>query len=204
MSGLLLISASPRKGNGDAIAEAVRSQLSRSGRRVRIVRLADWSVRPCNACGFCTSHPGQCALDNIKGEQGRKVLELVAQAAALLIVSPIWFYGPPAQLKALVDRSQCYWEAARTNSTPVKGSSAACVSRTPPPVRPAWNIYTAARKEGQRLFEASGLILRCFVRQMGFVPQQDLHLRELDAPDAFLSSPEACAHLSTFCDGLTW
>ncbi len=121
----------------------------------------------------------------------RQVLNTLAAAPAMIIVAPVWFYGPPAHLKALIDRSQVFWEQ----------KSSGCSQSTP--VRPAWNVLTAGRGQGARLFEASSLILRCFERQMGFTPQAGLALCGLDRED-FSASIEAQDQVKTWSTELKW
>lgn len=186
MTPPLLLSASPRRGNGDTIVRLLqqwaRETPEATPPETRFLR--DVSILPCTACGFCTTHPGRCALDNTPGDQASALLHAIRQTSRLILISPIWFYGPPAQLKALVDRAQTFWEAG----------SATAVSA--PPARTAHLIFTAARQNGPRLFEASGLILRCFARQLGFaVPGEPLTLRGLDAPDDLQHTPETLAQL---------
>lgn len=186
MNAPLLLSASPRRGNGDTIARLL-CQWAREARpslplEVRFLR--DTRVLPCTACGFCATHPEKCALDGTAGDQAGALLHAIRQAPRLIVVAPIWFYGPPAQLKALIDRAQTFWEAGNTVSA--HGTS----------VQTAHLIFTAARQSGPRLFEASGLILRCFARQMGFVvPSDPLTLRGLDAPEDLQNSPDALERL---------
>ena len=186
MNTPLLLSASPRRGNGDTIVRLL-CQWAREARETRppeLRFLRDVRVLPCTACGFCATHPGQCALDGVAGDQAGALLRAIRQTPRLILVAPIWFYGPPAQLKALVDRAQTFWEAGTAPSV------------CDPPERTAHLIFTAARQSGPRLFEASGLILRCFARQMGFaVPGETLTLRGLDAPDDLQNAPEALKQL---------
>lgn len=191
---LLLIHASPRAdGNGAAICAAVASHLAQRGLSARITRLDAEHIHPCTACGSCAKNPGRCVFDSTPGDMARQVLESIKAAPALLIVAPVWFYGPPAHLKALIDRSQVFWEQGRES-----------LQERPKAPRPAWNILTAGRRQGQRLFEASGLILRCFERQMGFDPKDELTLPGLDLPGDFAASQEAQARLMAWSQGLRW
>lgn len=185
MDAPFLLSASPRKGNGDTIARLL-CQWAREAAAPGLPQLhflRDVHVRPCTACGFCALHPGRCALDGVPADQAGTLLRAIRRAPRLILIAPIWFYGPPAQLKALVDRAQTFWEAGNARSTDT-------------PARTAHLIFTAARQNGPRLFEASGLILRCFARQLGFaVPGEPLTLRGLDGPDDLQNNPAALEQL---------
>ncbi len=194
-NGLCVVHASPRaNGNGAAICAAVASHLAKRGLSARIVHLDPERIHPCTACGSCARTPGRCVCDALPGDMARQVLDSITSAPALLIAAPVWFYGLPSHLKALIDRSQVFWEQKPRGSC--RG--------LPQPPRPAWNILTAGRLEGQRLFEAGGLILRCFERQMGFVPQGELTLRGLDLPGDFSGSADAQTRLENWSLGLRW
>lgn len=101
---------------------------------VSIVSVASTDVRPCCGCDACaretepadealmeegdplTPHPliaesdaplHRCVIDDDMPEV-RKHLDA---ADELIVVSPVYFAGPPAQFKALLDRLQPYWRS---------------------------------------------------------------------------------------------
>ena len=101
---------------------------------VSIVSVASTDVRPCCGCDACarasepadeepmeegdplTPHPliaesnaplHRCVIDDDMAEV-RKHLDA---ADELIVVSPVYFAGPPAQFKALLDRLQPYWRS---------------------------------------------------------------------------------------------
>ncbi len=53
-------------------------------------------------------HPRRCAIDDDMSD----IYELIDEAEELTIVSPVYFAGPPSQLKALLDRLQPYFAAS--------------------------------------------------------------------------------------------
>lgn len=129
------------------------------------------TVHPCIGCGHCSAQgatPGICIFDNKEGDNGKQVLDQIMAAPGLIVVAPVYFYGLPAQFKALIDRSQTIWERFGGNT----GKK-----------RPAYVVLTAARSEGKMLFEGSLLTLRCFFGATGFDLQDSLLLRGLDGPD---------------------
>lgn len=131
------------------------------------------SVRPCVGCGGCHG-TGVCVFAG--KDQADALLTAMLEAPALVVMAPVYFYGPPAQLKALIDRSQAVWE---------RNGCAFSKER-----RPAFAVLVGARVGGERLFDASLLILRCFFDAMGFRLQDTFLQRGLDGPTDFLSSPE--------------
>lgn len=171
-SNLLIFSASPRRGNCEAIAEALAWRALARGAFGPLTFLRKKMVRPCAACGTCAQTEA-CVFDN--KDQGRPLFDQIADAQGLIVVSPVYFYGPPSQLKSLVDRSQAIWEANKR--------------QMPTEKRPAYVVLTAARMNGERLFDASLLILRCFFDVMGFRLEDSLLMRGLDGPDDFRNDP---------------
>lgn len=86
--------------------EAVR-RLTGAGCEALAVDILSWKLRPCIGCNDCADD-ASCIF------QADQMAELVArldQADAFLLVSPIYFAGPPAQLKAFFDRLQPLWAA---------------------------------------------------------------------------------------------
>ncbi|MCL2512276.1 MAG: flavodoxin family protein [Oscillospiraceae bacterium] len=55
---------------------------------------------PCFGCGYCTEN-GKCKNNDLDG-----VFEKLSAADLAVIASPVYFYGFPAPLKAVVDRLQ--------------------------------------------------------------------------------------------------
>lgn len=170
---LLIFSGSPRRGNCEAIAEALAWRALARGAFGPLMLMRKKMVRPCAACGSCAL-TGNCVFDH--KDQGRPIFDQMADARGLIVVSPVYFYGPPSQLKSLVDRSQVIWESNKR--------------QMPTEKRPAYVVLTAARMNGERLFDASLLILRCFFDVMGFRLENSLLLRGLDGPDDYQNNPE--------------
>lgn len=168
---LCVLACSPRAGgNSDTAAGLVSKAASEVGLAVDRLFLRDVAVRPCVSCGHCLKHPGECPLD--AGDDAGRLFACLHAAEMLVIAAPVYFYGPPAGLKALIDRAQRFWAAA-----PVR------------PQRPAAAVLCAGRARGERLFEASLLILRCFARALGRELAPPLLIRDVDARDALAANP---------------
>lgn len=72
---------------------------------VRLFSLADdVDVEPCLACDYCRLGEG-CVIE----DDMQDVYTMLDEADALIVVSPVYFAGPPAQFKALLDRLQMYY-----------------------------------------------------------------------------------------------
>lgn len=177
----LVLGCSPRAGgNSDAAADLFVRGLAAGPHEVAVRQLRDSMVLPCVSCGLCSRCPGSaCPLE--EQDASGPLLRAMAAAPALCLVSPIYFYHLPAQLKALVDRTQPFWEAKR------HGVAMEAVR----PGRPAWVILLAARPRGARLFEGSLLTLRYCFAAMGVVLMEPLCLYGLDGPGDLAADPRS-------------
>lgn len=175
-----MLACSPRAGgNSDTAAGLVRNAASEAGLTADLLFLRELAVRPCVSCGHCLTHPGECPLD--AGDDGGRLFARMHAAETLVIAAPVYFYGPPAGLKALIDRAQRFWAAGPTL-----------------PLRPAAAVLCAGRANGERLFEASLLILRCFARALGRELANPLLIRDVDAKDALAANPVLVAQTTAW------
>jgi multimeric flavodoxin WrbA len=102
---VLVILGSPRKGgNSETLAGQVVSGLEDAGAAVEVVRLADFNINPCIACGGCEK-TGRCVVQ----DDMQLLYPKIDAADRLVVVSPIYFYGLTAQVKAFIDRCQALW-----------------------------------------------------------------------------------------------
>ncbi len=170
--GICVVGCSPRAGgSSDTVARLAGDAAVMAGLNVDRLFLRDFAIRPCVSCGHCLDHPDVCPLDD--GDDVRALFARFRSADALLIAAPVYFYGPPAQFKALIDRAQRFWKCPPL-----------------PPLRPALAALCAGRTSGERLFEASLLILRCFLRAVGRDLAPPLLLRGMDTVDDAARCPE--------------
>ena len=97
---ILILSGSPRKGgNTELLAEAFAKGAAEH-HHVEIVFVRDYKVNPCLGCNACFKTNGVCA----QKDDMNMLYEKMSQADMLVIVSPVYFYGISAQLKAVIDR----------------------------------------------------------------------------------------------------
>lgn len=189
MSNIILLTCSPRaNGNTDSIGAALFKELNDVLLPTEIIPLRSLSIRPCISCGFCITHPDQCVLE--ANDEVGWLFDKIRAANTLIIASPIFFYGPPAQLKSFIDRSQKYWNSSNYNLYEPSSDN--------PFLKPAFVTLIAARNKGNRVFEATLLILKCFFQCIGFSLYDTLLLRNLDGPHDFSHSNEAQAQVSSF------
>jgi multimeric flavodoxin WrbA len=110
---ILFISGSPRNHTCMALIDLIEQGAQNAGAKTQRFALSKKRIDPCVGCGGCNA-TGACVLAG-KAQGGRfkdDYLELKAvleRVDAVAIVAPLYFAGPPAQLKALYDRMQPYW-----------------------------------------------------------------------------------------------
>jgi multimeric flavodoxin WrbA len=97
------ILGSPRKkGNTNKVLQWVEEALQASDHNVDRINLVDHKVNGCKGCFTCkksTQSPGCPQKDDAVEIMGR-----LMASDAILYASPIYFWGPTAQMKTLIDR----------------------------------------------------------------------------------------------------
>lgn len=162
---ILLLSASPKKkGNSMHVCESIQEYIPSA----QICSLADYSVLPCTDCGYCKEHKGKCRLD--KQDDMAKLLDLCLSAKNIVIVTPIYFYHAPSQLKAFIDRTQRFWYTERTKVRD----------------RKLYAVYVAARRKGKKLTEGLDLSLTYFAPHIQAYFQSSICLYGLDKANDYL------------------
>jgi len=73
---------------------------------VQVVRAYDAGVDPCIACGGCYEDQVGCTVG---GDGWAEIEDMLRSADALLLSFPVYFMGPPAPVKVIVDRLQALW-----------------------------------------------------------------------------------------------
>jgi len=74
------------------------------GARVEKLNLGNFNVGPCREIYAC-ERDGRCVIDDDFDLFHRKFMAV----DRLIIAMPVFFFGVPAQAKALIDRCQCFW-----------------------------------------------------------------------------------------------
>ena len=102
---VLGIYGSPRPGgNSDSLLDAALEGARSGGARVDAVYVRDLKLAGCRECGGC-DRTGECVVN----DDMQKIYPLLKKAQAIFLASPVFFYGFPAGLKALIDRAQALW-----------------------------------------------------------------------------------------------
>jgi len=102
---VLGIQGSPQKnGNTSILLSHFLDEAERLGSRTYHLYVTAKNIHPCVGCGVCEKE-GFCTISDDMSE----VYSLLRQADIIVIATPVFFYSVPAQLKALIDRSQTLW-----------------------------------------------------------------------------------------------
>jgi len=123
---ILILNGSPKKdGNTAAIVDWFCKGASSKGADVEIVRTANlkYKVSGCISCRKCQeSEKYECCIN----DEAKPVLAKMAQVDVIVFATPLYFFGPSAQIKLVMDRmfSLYKWDNdAGTMKTPLKGKT---------------------------------------------------------------------------------
>jgi NAD(P)H-dependent FMN reductase len=103
---IFCILGSPRKrGNTDKVLGWIEEALRRGGHQVDRADVIDHEVAGCSECWACARRVGElfCSID----DDAKGLFERMIAADAVLLATPLFFWGFPAQLKPLIDRMTC-------------------------------------------------------------------------------------------------
>jgi multimeric flavodoxin WrbA len=162
---------SPRAGgNTDLLlAEFVRGARE-AGAEVTEIALRNYHFSPCIECGGC-NETGACVLK----DDMEMIYAGLRETDILCLAAPVFFYGPNAQTKALIDRSQCFWSSKYLLSRPLGAGRGARAK--------AYLISVGATK-GQKIFDCMLLTVRYFYDALDMEFAGSLLYKQIDAKGA--------------------
>jgi multimeric flavodoxin WrbA len=167
------IMGSPRRGgNTEILLDAFLSGAVEGEAEVDKISVGELEIAPCAECLDCET-TGECVIRDGMDEIYRRLLE----ADRIVIASPIFFYGLPAQLKALIDRGQALWYRKREERETAKKGFALLLGAT----------------RGKNLFQGSLLTIRYFLKTIPVRLTGSLVYREIEEKGEILSHPTALA-----------
>jgi multimeric flavodoxin WrbA len=170
----LVILGSPRKGgNTEILADQVMAGLKEAGADVDLLRLADYRISPCIACGGCEK-TGRCVVQ----DDMQELYPRIDGADRLVLVSPIYFYGVTAQLKAFIDRCQALWSRKYLLRQRRQGG-----------VPRIGYLVSAAATKGEKIFDGAVLTVQYGLDAMDFKYGGALLVKGVDRKGAVRSMP---------------
>ncbi|MBF0204713.1 MAG: flavodoxin family protein, partial [Desulfamplus sp.] len=103
---VLGLSSSPRiKGNSDYLLSMFLKQAEDRGFETATIYASKTDYEPCIGCGHCDKR-GFCS---IKDSFEHDIFPLFRKADLIVLATPVYFYGIPARMKVIIDRSQTLW-----------------------------------------------------------------------------------------------
>ncbi len=173
---ILGLQGSPRtKGNTSVLLSAFLEEAERLGARTEYLDVAKKNISPCKECGTCEKK-GFCPIE----DDMQQIYPLLRQADIIVMATPIFFYGPTAQMKAVIDRSQALW--ARRY-----------VYRLIDPGR-KWRrgfLLALGATKGKNLFEGVNLTAKYFFDAVGASFEGSLTYKQIEASGDIEKHPTA-------------
>lgn len=102
---ILVLTGSPRAGgNSDRLAGAFIQGAMAAGHTVVCFDAGRKNILGCQACDTCFSQGAACSFE----DDFRELAPLLEKAEALVLVSPLYWFGFSAQLKAALDKMYAF------------------------------------------------------------------------------------------------
>ena len=101
---ILVLNGSPKREESDTlcITRAFLDGMREAGeQQVRLLHAVDQHIEPCTGCFACMHNGGTC----IHRDDMQAILEEILQSDLLVLSFPLYCYGMPAPLKAIIDRT---------------------------------------------------------------------------------------------------
>ncbi|MBW1799008.1 MAG: NAD(P)H-dependent oxidoreductase [Deltaproteobacteria bacterium] len=175
---VLGLQGSPRvKGNTNSLLTAFLSEAERLGARTEYLDVAKKNISPCQECGVCEDK-GFCPID----DDMQEIYPLLRQADIIVMATPIFFYGPTAQMKAVIDRSQALWARKYIHRLTDPGRK----------WRQGFLLALGATK-GKNLFEGVSLTAKYFFDAVGASFDGSLTYKQIEGPGDITKHPTAFA-----------
>lgn len=181
---------SPRpKGNTAQLLDEFLKGCEEQGAEIQKVYLAKFKITPCRACYTCMK-TGRCCIR----DEMTSLYDKLEKADIIVLGSPIFFYGLPAQIKALIDRCQVFWarkyilkDKFKDSKISAKGGSASGEQGFK---RRGFFISTAATR-GKKVFDGAVLTMRYFFDALDIEYRGDLLVRLYAQKDEVRRHPTA-------------
>lgn len=173
---VLGLQGSPRsKGNTNLLLSAFLDEAERLGARTEKLAVAKRHITPCQECRTCDKK-GFCPIN----DDMQEIYPMLWEADIIVVATPIFFYGPTAQLKALIDRSQALWARKYTHGLTDPGRK--------------WRIgflLALGATKGKNLFEGTVLTAKYFFDAVGAKFEGSLGYRRIEDPGDIEKHPSA-------------
>jgi len=176
---VLGIYGSPRKGgNTDLLLKEFLRGCREAGAEVEEVFLRNLKISPCLEIYACRQD-GKCPIhDDMQPLYGK-----LAEADAVALASPIFFYAVSAHVKAVIDRCQAMWAKKYLLKQPIAPGK---------PHRKGVLLAVGGSKGG-KIFDGPLLTMKYFFDALDITFYRSLLFKEIDAKGEILEHPTALA-----------
>lgn len=176
---VLGISTSPRdNSNTDILLRVALEAASDAGAKIRYVRARDLSIAGCTACNACFE-TGRCVVQ----DDYQAVEQAIREADVLIIATPVFFLGPCAQAKAIIDRGQAFWAAKYVLKSPPREPCSSGPRRA--------MVIAIGGTPGRRMFSCIQLTMKCWLDAVDMTYAFNLFVNRVDEADAIRSQSTA-------------
>ncbi len=166
---------------------AFLDEVERLGGHVSTLDVTKMKVMPCRGCGVCEKK-GYCPQD----DDMQAAYPLLRKADLVVLATPIYFYGPTAQLKAFIDRSQALW--SRKYALDLEDP------------RRKWRkgfLLAVGATKGKNLFDGTNLTAKYFFDAVGAGFEGTLGYRQVEKVGDMDTHPTALAEARAKAKDLT-
>jgi multimeric flavodoxin WrbA len=183
MNILVILGSPRRKGNSETLARTVVQELEQQQTNtIEYIHLNKLKISPCQSCGGCEKTSVCVIRDDMD-----ILYEKVDAADRLLLVSPVYFYGPSAQSKTFIDRFQARWSRKYLLEKPFREGED----------RKGYLLATAATK-GEKVFDSSLLIAKSFFDAINIKFGGSLLVRSVDKAGVIRERPDDLMRATAF------
>lgn len=102
---ILALIGSPRKGsNTDTVVDRILAGAREKGHASEKLYVYDYEIAPCIDCRRCKDTPNVCVLH----DDMLLIYPKIEEADVIVFGTPLYWYGPTAKMKLLIDRLRPY------------------------------------------------------------------------------------------------
>ena len=184
MKALIILGSPRRNGNSETLVKTVLSGIEEKypceSEFIYLHGMKD--INPCRGCGGCEK-TGSCVIKDGMTD----LYEKVDAADLLFLVTPVYFYGPSAQLKTFIDRHQARWSRKYLLQKRHRLTDK----------RAGYLLSTAATK-GAKVFDAAVLVAKSYFDTVDIPYGGELLVRSVDEKGALAANDAEMAKALQF------
>lgn len=175
---VLGLAGSPRRqGNTELLLDQVLAGAANRGAQTEKVVLSEMQIAPCCACHGCFEK-GRC----IQQDDYQLLYPKLIKAERIVVATPIFFTGLPAQAKAFIDRCQCFWARKYVVKDPLPPTDTGVV-------RQGFLVSTAGGSDTS--FRCAAKAMRAFLHTLDAQYGGELLFPGIDEKGAIVRHPTA-------------